>query len=114
VLHRKTGVGDAILGGRLIGGRSFKKSSFGRVTRQEGILGHNPDRPFRHAFFDEALCLDIGIPGVFGVAVDRVSVCLTLKIASGAFMGRPFDGLTADIMSPCGESFGRRSCTYRP
>jgi hypothetical protein len=27
VLHRKTGAGDAILGGRWIGGRSFEKSS---------------------------------------------------------------------------------------
>ncbi|MBU4372803.1 MAG: hypothetical protein L6300_14265, partial [Syntrophaceae bacterium] len=39
--------------------------------------------------------MDIGIPRVFGVAVDRISVCLKLKIASGAFMGT-----RCGIMSP--------------
>jgi len=66
--------------------------------------------------------MNIGIPRVFGVAVDRISVCLKLKIASGAFMGTPFDGLTAGIMAgtPCGKvspggvSFWRRSCSYQP
>jgi hypothetical protein len=44
--------------------------------------------------------MNIGILGVFGVAIDRISVCLQLKIVSGAFMGRPFDRLTAGIISP--------------
>jgi len=41
--------------------------------------------------------VNIGIPGVFGVAEDRISVCLQLEIASGAFMGTPFDRLTAAV-----------------
>ena len=51
-------------------------------------------------FFHDALCLNIGIPGVFGVAVDGISVCLKLEIASGAFMGRPIDRLAAGIIPP--------------
>jgi len=90
---------------------------FGRVTRQDGILGHISDRPLLHAFFDEALCMDIGIPRVFGVAprsgrgqaVDRISVCLKLKIVGGAFMGT-----RCGIMSPWGVSFWRRSCPCQP
>ena len=36
-------------------------SPFGRVTRQEGIFEHNSGSPLLHAFFDEALCMNIGI-----------------------------------------------------
>jgi hypothetical protein len=74
-----------------IGGRFFEKSAHLLVESPgkrvfSAFAGtsfeYNSDKPLRHAFFDEALCLDIGIPGVFGVAVDRVSVCLKLKIVS--------------------------------
>jgi hypothetical protein len=52
--------------------------------------------------FDEALCMDIGIPGVFGVAVDRISVCLEMEINSGVFP----DWRVND--------FRRRSCLDQP
>jgi hypothetical protein len=39
--------------------------------------------------------MNIGIPRVFGVAVDSISVCLKLEIASGVLMGT-----RCSIMSP--------------
>jgi hypothetical protein len=46
---------------------------FGRVARQEGIFEHNSGRPLLHAFFDEALCMNIGIPGVVVVSKEVIS-----------------------------------------
>jgi hypothetical protein len=52
------------------GGRYQEISSpLGRVARQEGIFEHNLDRPPLHTFFDEALCMNIGIPRLFGVSI---------------------------------------------
>ncbi|MFH1910621.1 MAG: hypothetical protein ABIK91_01140, partial [Pseudomonadota bacterium] len=48
-------------------------SPFGRVTRQEGIFEHNSGKPLLHAFFDEALCMNIGIPRVVGVGVEGIT-----------------------------------------
>ena len=53
------------------------------------------------------LGVNIGIPGIFGVAEDRVSVCLRLKIVGGPFLGTPFDQLTAGIMLFGGTPFGK-------
>ena len=53
--------------------------------------------------------MDIGIPGVFGVAEDRISVCLKLKIVGGAFLRTQ-----CGIMSPRGVSFWRRPCPCQP
>jgi hypothetical protein len=53
---------------------------FGHFTNHECLFGHNPDKPLLHAFFDEALYMNIGIPRVFGVAIDGVIVCLKLEI----------------------------------
>ena len=55
--------------------------------------------------FDEGLCMNIGIPRVFGVAVDSISVCLKLEIASGAYsrIGGALafgDGLALTSQSP--------------
>jgi hypothetical protein len=61
IMHRKAGAGDVIGKGRWSGGHPFS-SPFGRVTRQEGIFEHNSGKPLLHAFFDEALCMNIGIP----------------------------------------------------
>ena len=47
--------------------------TFCRVTRQEGIFEHNSGKPRLHAFFDEALCMNIGIPRVVGVGVEGVT-----------------------------------------
>jgi hypothetical protein len=77
ILRRKPVAGEAIGGGRWIGGCSFEKSdhlfveSPGKMTFPAFAgtsFEHNSDKPLRHAFFDEALCLNIGIPRVFGVA----------------------------------------------
>ena len=46
--------------------------------------------------------MNIGIPRVFGVAVDSISVCLKLEIDSGVFPDWR------------GESFWRRSYPYQP
>ena len=76
ILHRKAGAGGAIGKGRWSGGRPFEKSirsPFGRVTSQEGIFEHNSGRPLLHAFFDEALCMNIGIPRVVGVGVEGIT-----------------------------------------
>jgi len=35
--------------------------------------------------FHDALCLDVFIPGVIGVAVEVISVCLEMEIDSGVF-----------------------------
>jgi hypothetical protein len=95
ILHRKTGAGDAIVSVRWIGGRSFEKSAHLLVESRGkmAFLSTIMDIKLRFQpgisctpFFTEALCLNIGIPRVFGVAVDGISVCLKLKIASGAFM----------------------------
>jgi len=67
-------------------------SPFGRVTRQEGILGHISDRPLRHAFFQNALWLDVFIPRVVGVSIEviitiwsqafslRVAICVVQEV----------------------------------
>ena len=81
---------------------------FSRVTRQEGISGYISGKPLLHAFFNEALCLNVGIPGVFGVAIDRISVCLKLEIAGGVM------GTRCGIISPWGVSFWRRPCPCQP
>lgn len=102
ILHGNAGAGDAIGGGRWIGGRSFGKSAHffvespGKRAFMSTIQANLSCTPFFH----DALCLNIGIPGVFGVAVDGISVCLKLEIASGAFMGRPIDRLAAGIIPP--------------
>ena len=79
-------------------------SFFGRVTRQEGILGHISATPLRHAFFQNALWLDVFIPCVFGIAVDSISVCLKLGIACAC-------GVFWDWR---GVNFWRRSCPCQP
>jgi len=77
-------------------------STFWSRHPARGHLGAQFRQTSPARLFDEALCLDIGIPGVFGVAVDRISVCLQLEIASGVF---------PDWRS---VSFWRRSCPCQP
>jgi hypothetical protein len=38
----------------------------------EPLFRRNPDRPLLHGFFDGALCMNIGIPRVFGVIVEVI------------------------------------------
>ena len=75
---------------------------FGHFTSHECLFGRNPDRPLLRAFFDEVLCMNIGIPRVFWVAVDSISGCLQLEIDSGVF---------PDWQS---VSFWGRSCLCQP
>ncbi|MEI7752498.1 MAG: hypothetical protein WCJ71_10480 [Candidatus Omnitrophota bacterium] len=74
ILRRKPVAGDAIGGGLRIGGRPIEKSSQLLVKSPGKMLffKYNQEKPPRHAFFNEALCMDIGIPEVIGVAEDRL------------------------------------------
>ena len=88
----KSRAGDAVGKGRWSGGRSFEKSAHLLV-----------ESPVKRAFFStiqadlsctlflmrryDCLCpsVDVFIPGVIGVAVEVISVCLEMEIDSGVF-----------------------------
>jgi len=103
-MHRKTGAGDAVGRGRWIGGRSFEKSSHilvespGKMAFLSVIQTDLSGAPIFHRRYDWMYSSHY----VFGVAVDHISVCLKLEIASGVFPDWR------------GVSCWRRSCPYQP
>ncbi len=89
-------------GGGAVSALLRNQPPFGRVTRQEGIFEHNSGRPLLHAFFDEALCMNIGIPRVVGVGVEGIT---------GRWRVRGISRWVCEGWCICQR---RRSCPYQP
>jgi hypothetical protein len=51
----------------------------GRLACPKGILRRFSDRPLRHAFFFDALCFDVIVPGLLMVPMEVIGIHFGLK-----------------------------------